>query len=573
MAFSTVPRLNALVILLAALSLGIAVADGKTCNLPHFNATMQGRVQAIKPFSLPCFSNYNGQSVSPNRAACAGIQRDYFNPWARTNSPNGYMNSQDEMCSSEPYNQCLLDDSHPANPTAYTDTACRQGGLPSHYIELQSVQDVIEAFKYASCSGTKLSIKSSGHDYLGRSSGKDTLALWTRNLRSMSYSPEFVPSGCSAKYNAITVGAGVNFDEAYAFAEKNNVTLVGGYSSTVGVSGGWVQGGGHSILSPVYGLGIDRVLQYKIVTPDGQYRIVNECQSPDLFWALRGGGGGTFGVVMESTHRVEPQMRLVAASIKFPKSPTNVLPFLDIVVNHTLQWAAEGWGGHIMGNTLVNVSPLLSVNEAKQSLAEVIAYAKSQGGTAVVEDFPSWYPFYEKYVTTGSVGVGVTHFVGTRLVPKAVFETAAGRKDLMGFFALLLDQGQSPYIPVVGPVLYDYPEGSTSATPAWRSAVWETGVGATWAWNSTLQDRREKIATMKDMTAMFARITPGSGAYANEASPFTEDWREAWWGDNYEELVIIKNKYDPFGLLSCWKCVGWMENQGDSSCLSGFVSL
>lgn len=571
MAFFTVPRLEALVILLAALTPRPSVADGETCNLPHFNTTTQGRVQELKPFSLPCFSNYNGQPVTPNRAACTSVQRDYFNPWARTDDPNGYMNSQDEMCSSEPHNQCLLDNSNPANPTAYTNTSCRQGDLPSHYLEIQRVEDVIEAYKYAHCSGTKLSIKNSGHDFLGRSSGKDTLALWTRNLRSMSYSKDFSLSGCSTRHNAITVGSGVNFDEAYAFAEKNNVTLVGGYAPTVGVSGGWVQSGGHSILSPVYGLGIDRVVQYKIVTPDGQYRIANECQNPDLFWALRGGGGGTFGVVMESTHRVEPQIRLVAASIKFPQSPTNALPFLDIVVNHTLQWAAEGWGGHITGNTLVNVSPLLSVSEAEKSLSEVIAYARSQGGSAVVEEFPSWYPFYERYVTSGSVGVGVTHFVGTRLVPKAVFETAEGRKDLMGFFALLLDQGLSPYIPVVGPVLYDYTEGSTSATPAWRSAVWETGAGANWAWNATLEERKEKIAAMKDMTAMFARITPGSGAYASEASPFTVDWREAWWGDNYEELVSIKHKYDPFSLLSCWKCVGWTESQSDSSCFSAFV--
>lgn len=53
--------------------------------------------------------------------------------------------------------------------------------------------------------------------------------------------------------------AGVPFEDVYAFAEENNITVVGGYHQTIAASGGWVQAGGHSILSPIYGLGVDRV--------------------------------------------------------------------------------------------------------------------------------------------------------------------------------------------------------------------------------------------------------------------------------------------------------------------------
>lgn len=543
------------------------------CDLKTFNETVGGRVQPLTPFSLPCFSNYNGQPVARDDAACTAIQANYSNPWLRTNAPNGYMNNQAEMWASDPSDQCLLDDSSPADPLAYTNATCRQGNIPSHYLEVQSPRDVIEAFRFSKNSGKQLVIKNSGHDYLTRSSGRDSLSLWTRNLRSTQYNPNFVPRGCNNahRYNAITVGAGVNFDEAYAFAQQHNVTILGGYSSTVGVSGGWVQNGGHSILSPVYGLGVDRVLEFKVVTPDGVYRTVNECKNPDLFWALRGGGGGTFGVVLESTHRVEPAVRFVAASIKFPSTPTNMLPFMDIVVNNTLKWAQEGWGGHITGNTLVNVSPLLSVDQARASLADVIAYAKANGGSATIEEFTSWYPFYEKYVTTSSVAVGVTRFPGSRLIPRSVFETIEGRADLMAFFALIQSKGQTPYIPVVGPVLYNYTEGSTSASPAWREAVWELGSGASWVWNSTLPTRELKIASIQNMTAVIEGITPGSGAYSNEANPFTINWREAWWGDNYDTLVSIKNKYDPDSLLSCWKCIGWEESQAAESSFAAFV--
>ncbi|KXG47786.1 FAD-binding, type 2 [Penicillium griseofulvum] len=548
--------------------------SAKECTLNGFNATVGGRIKHLTPFSLPCFSNYNGKPVARDDSVCATIQENYSDPWMRTNSPNGYMNNQDEMWASDPSDQCLLDSSNPTDPLAFVNTTCRQGNLPSHYLEVQGAKDVIEAFKFSNCSGKQLVIKNSGHDYLTRSSGRDTLSLWTRNLRSMHYSADFVPCGSkntAHKYQAITVGAGVNFDEAYVFAQKNNVTILGGYSSTVGVSGGWVQNGGHSILSPVYGLGVDRVLEFKVVTPDGVYRTANEFQNPDLFWALRGGGGGTFGVVLESTHRVEPAIRFVSANIKFPSNSTNVLPFMEIVVNNTLKWGQEGWGGHITGNTLVNVSPFLSIKEATASLASVIAYAEANGGSAIIEEFTSWYPFYEKYVKTSSVAVGVTRFPGSRLIPRSIFKTTEGRKNLMDYFATIQSLGQTPYIPVVGPVLYNYTEGSTSASPAWREAIWELGSGASWEWNATLPTRRQKIESIQRMTAIIEGITPGSGAYSNEANPFTINWIKAWWGDNYEKLLSIKKKYDPMGLLSCWKCVGWKESQIADSSFAGLL--
>lgn len=56
-------------------------------------------------------------------------------------------------------------------------------------------------------------------------------------------------------------------------------------------------GGGLSVMSPTYGLGVDNVINLEVVLADGRHVNVDECSHPDLFWALRGGGGGTFGVV------------------------------------------------------------------------------------------------------------------------------------------------------------------------------------------------------------------------------------------------------------------------------------
>lgn len=558
--------------LLLSLSSG-AVSAAPCWNWATLNATVQGRLHPLRPLSLPCFSVYNNQSVGSNPAACAAVQANYTSPEYRTNVANGFMNNQVEECASDPTDQCLLDNKQPMDPTAFANGAsCNQGNLPSYYIDVLEPGDVEAAFKFSLATGTRLSIKGSGHDYLGRSSGKDTLMLWTRGLRQLAYYDNFVAEGCPAEgaVQAITTGAGVNFDEAYTFADAHNVTLLGGYSSTVGAAGGWAMGGGHSVLSPVYGLGIDRTLQFKIVTPDGQLRIVNACSDPDLFWALKGGGGGSFGVVLEVTHRVEPAVGFVAASISFTSNKTTILPFLDIIVNNTLKWAAEGWGGHVSGSSLINVTPLLSLDEAQDSLASLAAYAESQGGSASFQMYDSWYPFYQEYVVANEVAVGNTHLAGSQLVPKSAFTTDAGRAQIMAFLTQIVDAGTSPYIPVVGPVLYNETSANdTSATPAWRTAVWELGVGSTWAWNSTLAQRQAAATALQSLDATMAEFTGGS-AYLNEASIFTDNWQEAWWGENYAPLLAIKNKYDPRGLLSCYKCVGWESSMSTGSCFSAF---
>ena len=79
-----------------------------------------------------------------------------------------------------------------------------------------------------------------------------------------------------------------------AFAHRYNQNIVAGNSNTVSV-GGYIAGGGHGIYSGRYGLAADNVLELEMVTPTGEVVTANECQNPDIFWAVRGGGGGTFG--------------------------------------------------------------------------------------------------------------------------------------------------------------------------------------------------------------------------------------------------------------------------------------
>src|SRR6185295_2790187 len=98
-------------------------------------------------------------------------------------------------------------------------------------------------------------------------------------------------------------GAGCIWGRVYdAVTTHGGRYVQGGGCTTVGVAG-LVQGGGFGSYSKAYGLAAASLLEAEIVTADGEIRVVNACRDPDLFWALKGGGGGTFGVVTRLTLR------------------------------------------------------------------------------------------------------------------------------------------------------------------------------------------------------------------------------------------------------------------------------
>ena len=179
-------------------------------------------------------------------------------------------------------------------------------------IKVQSVGDIQAAFKYATKNKTPLVIKNTGHDGKGRSAGRGTLALWTHGLNSsMSLERNFIPQGCSSQLpeTVFHIPPGQNWEGAYEFAHNKSLSILGGTCGTVGIAG-WLHGGGHSPLTPVYGMGADNLRQVEIVTPRGERKIANQCLNSDLFFAVRGGGGGTFGVVTNITYKALPIFKI-----------------------------------------------------------------------------------------------------------------------------------------------------------------------------------------------------------------------------------------------------------------------
>jgi FAD/FMN-containing dehydrogenase len=172
---------------------------------------------------------------------------------------------------------------------------------PSVYaVAARSADDIATAVNFARENNLRLVVKGGGHSYQGTSNAADSLLIWTRHMHDVTLHDGFVAQGCQslqAPQRAVTVGAGTIWLQAYdAVTTKAGAYVQGGGCTTVGVAG-LIQSGGFGSFSKHYGMAAAGLLEAEVVTADGKVRIANACSNPDLFWALKGGGGGTFGVV------------------------------------------------------------------------------------------------------------------------------------------------------------------------------------------------------------------------------------------------------------------------------------
>ncbi len=178
---------------------------------------------------------------------------------------------------------------------------------PSVYaVAARNANDIAAAVNFARENNLRLVVRGGGHSYQGTSNAPDSLMVWTRHMNEITMHPAFVPQGCERTMQpqpAVTLGAGVIDIQAYdAVTTKGGRYVQGGGCLTVGLAG-LVQGGGFGSFSKRYGSAAGNLLEAEVVTADGQIRIANACTNPDLFWALKGGGGGSFGVVSKLTMR------------------------------------------------------------------------------------------------------------------------------------------------------------------------------------------------------------------------------------------------------------------------------
>jgi len=173
-------------------------------------------------------------------------------------------------------------------------------------VKARSSGDVAAAVNFARDNNLRLVVKGAGHSYQGTSNAPDSLLIWTRAMNKVTLHDAFTPRGCEgtiAPSPAVTAEAGAVWIDLYhAVTSEAGRYVQGGGCADVGVAG-LIQSGGFGSFSKGFGAAAAGLLEAEIVTADGAVRIANACTNPDLFWALKGGGGGSWGVVTRVTLR------------------------------------------------------------------------------------------------------------------------------------------------------------------------------------------------------------------------------------------------------------------------------
>lgn len=408
-----------------------------------------------EPIGSPCFD------PSFDDAQCE-LVHDRFNDgiW-RTDQPGAMMSANWEANDGKTVS-CWIGN---ATVNVPRTGICEQGRVPSVGVNATTAADVQAAVKFAAQNNLKVVVKNTGyvrssslslscsfsdsfdddrHDFLGRSAGAGSFVIWTHTWKQVNFTENFTPTGGPASnFPAVTVSPGVQWGELYAFVSSVNKTIAGGIGAqgSVGAAGGWPLGGGHNILSPSLGLGVDNILQVTVVTPDGQHLTANAFRNTDLFWALRGGGGPNFGVATSITYRVHDDLPLYAYFFQAAFDPSvfeRVMTAWHRVVPNITD---EGWSGYYpFANNFLALMYLLRNGTAAQSnttslvtfLDEVQTIPTVQIITNQSKLYPGYFAWFDENIGHPDHVIGFNYTAGavlgnpnnpaSWLVPRDLFE-------------------------------------------------------------------------------------------------------------------------------------------------------
>ena len=388
---------------------------------------------------------------------------------------------------------------------------------------------------------------------------------------------------------AVKLGAGTTGGEAALLVSAAGYRMVTGDCPTVGVAAGYSMGGGHGLLNSVNGLASDNVLEWEVVTATGEHLVATETQNQDLYWALSGGGGGTYAVVLSMTARIFQDGQVGAATLRFNRtaSPSTEVytealslwwqalpPIVDAGVTALYQISdGEFWlqNATAPGQTAEQIKALL--DPYLEQLTELDIPFEVESWTA-----PTYSQHYSD--TNGPLPEGIyptTMLFNSRLIPRAVSETAERSKNLSLAMeeAIASDPSAGFFFGCSALNVWDKPHPDNSVVSYWREAIAVCINIAIYDWELPQAEMLARRVHMADViTPLIEAQTQDSGAYLNEIDPLVYPqgnlmWQKDFYGSNYERLLNIKKKWDPDSLLYAPTAVGsdeWMQDDSGRLC-------
>ncbi|HEY2879302.1 FAD-dependent oxidoreductase [Nocardioides sp.] len=421
------------------------------------------------------------------------------------------------------------------------------GARPLAVLSVASAKDVATAFSFAQDHGVRVAIRSGGHSYPGWSAGDGALVVDVRPLDKVSL------AGTTA-----TVGAGASLVQVYDVLGSRGRGVPGGSCPTVGIAG-LTQGGGVGVLTRAYGLTCDSVTAMEVVLADGKVVTASADHEPDLFWALRGGGGGHLGVVTSFTFTTFAAPAITRAYLAWPYSAaTQVVPqFLRTVPRSDRRlWATlKVLGGqtHPSGPSLFMsatwTGPSSAMSAALQPfLSQVPSPTTDSRSTA------SYLDTMLTYAGCSSIPVGrchtgpggsldrqafaaTSHIVNSPDVDTSALDAHVNAAQGSG----LTEAGLS--IDALGGAVNDIGGGDT--------AFGHRGALATVQYTATYDAGPATAATtyVRRFRSAMAGAW-GTGAYVNYADASLSDYQQAYFGSNAGRLAHARTTYDPHGFFT-----------------------
>jgi FAD/FMN-containing dehydrogenase len=399
---------------------------------------------------------------------------------------------------------------------------------PAVIVRCRTTNDVVEALAVARRTGLEVSVRGGGHNAAGRAVTDGGVMIDLAEMKAISVDP--------ARATA-TVQGGVTWAELNDAAGAHGLAVTGGAVSTTGVAG-YTLGGGLGWLMAKYGLASDNLLAVELVTAEGDVLRVDGTSHPDLFWALRG-GGGNFGVATSFTFRLRKVGTIVGGLIAHPfDAAPGLLRFYrdavaassdDLTVFAGLVHAPDGSG------TKLAALVVFHTGNAEQAERDLEPF-KTWGSPLVVDVGAMPYPVMNTILDAGFPSGSLNYWLSrfTRGLPDELIDTAVER------FATV----PSP----MTAILFEHFHGAVTRVGATETAVphrdegWNLLIPSVW---TDPADNAANIAWTRDT---FSALRPyfADGRWLNYlGDDQADDAIRAAYGPNYDRLREVKRRYDP----------------------------
>lgn len=475
-------------------------------------------------------------------------------------------------------------------------------------VAARNAKEVAAAVNFARRYHLRLVVRGGGHSYQGTSNAPDSLLIWTRHMQDIRIEESFVPRGCESSHvprRAVTVESGAIWLQAYdAVTTRGGSYVQGGGCTTVGVAG-LIQSGGFGSFSKYFGTAASSLLEAEVVTADGQIRTVNACTDPELFWALKGGGGGTFAVVCRLTLALHDLPELAGGAIFTVRAPSDdayrrlIGRFIALYRESLLN---PHWGEqvHLTPGNRLEISMVhagLETEQVRRIWQPFLDWVAGSSGGCTIEAEPvigsmpmrrwwdaDWRREEHQDVFTrdprpgapagnvwwdgdsGQVGWVVWGFESLWM-PASLLRDDPGERLAGALFAASRHHEVQLHF---NKGLAGAPAGvieaarETAMNPAvldaFALAIVAAGQGPAYPGISgrepdLARGRAGADAVHRAMNELRA-LAPGGGAYVSESNFYEAGFERSYWGGSYGRLAAIKERYDPDGLFFVHNGVG-----------------